>query len=71
MKDQIVYSVTFHCAKCKSNDLQSPGAVRTLAERLYLVFTCGECGSSVPIEIDKIIAELYKKPLGSDSGSVN
>lgn len=71
MKDAIVESVSFCCGKCKSDDLRKPGAVKTLSNRLYVVFVCHKCKASVPIEIDKIIAELYKKSLGPETGSVN
>ena len=71
MNDKIVDSVTFFCAKCKGSDLRKAGAARTLANRLYLVFECHKCKAQVPIEIDKIVAELYKTPLVSPSGSVN
>ncbi|HEX9503637.1 MAG TPA: hypothetical protein VF974_04935 [Patescibacteria group bacterium] len=71
MKDKIVDMVQFFCKVCPSNDLRSPGAVKTLADRMYLAFTCDKCKGSVTIEVNSIVAELYSTPLGPESSRVN
>lgn len=63
--------VGFGCQACRSTQLVSLGAVRTDESKIYFVFLCENCGESVPIEVDKVIAELYSASLSPTSMSVN
>lgn len=68
---EITEVVSFGCSSCGGDNLKSVGAGKTRGNRIFLIFKCEGCGTQFPIEVDKVIAELYKKILVKGSKGVN
>ena len=66
---KVIEAVIFGCTSCKSDNLKSMGAVMTHDKKVYLMFNC-ECGEAVPIELDSVVAELYKLNFAKGSRTV-
>lgn len=67
----ITDKVSFVCTSCQKGNLLSDGAIRTNDNRIFVVFKCEDCRAMVPIELDKIVAELYSSELPVGSKMVN
>ena len=71
MANTITDRAFFRCPHCESTKLTSDGAARTDCNHIYLIFNCNDCAEAFPIEVDKVIAELYKAPMPQHSNLVH